>query len=192
MKLVMTPRPEKKLWKSIVGPWMAALRPPAHSTWATLRPARSADWAIDSAWRTPGSNAAVRAVPNASPFLWNVLLVDPWTPGHAPVARVYQPAPVFGGACVSRPLPDALLPDLRNPAIVGITPAAAYCSTMSWRMPSAAKNTALPGVFPPLPGGGAADAGAPMLAASKAATASRSVNLTGLDRGTALPLHRSE
>ena len=149
MKLVMTPRPEKKLWKSIVGPWMAALRPPAHSTWATLRPAALGGLGDRLGLEDPGSKAAVRAVPNASPFLWNVLLVDPWTPGQAPVARVYQPAPVFGGACVSRPFPVALIPDLRNPAIVGITPAAAYFSTMSWRMPSAAKNTALPGVFRP-------------------------------------------
>ncbi len=43
MKFVATPRPEKNDWKSIVGPWIVALRPPAHSTWATLRPARSAD-----------------------------------------------------------------------------------------------------------------------------------------------------
>ena len=114
MKLVATPRPERNPRKSIVGPWMVAFRPPAHSTCATLRPPRSADWAIDSAWRTPGSKAAVRAVPNASPFLWNVLLVDAWTPGHAPVASVYHPAPVFGGACVSRPLPDALVPALEE------------------------------------------------------------------------------
>ena len=53
---------------------------------------------------------------------WNVLLVEPWTPGQAPVASVYQPAPVFGGAWVSRPLPDAFVPFLRNAAIVGITP----------------------------------------------------------------------
>ena len=32
MKFVATPRPEKKDWKSIVGPWIVALRPPAHST----------------------------------------------------------------------------------------------------------------------------------------------------------------
>ncbi len=50
MKLVATPRPERNDRKSIVGPWIVALRPPAHSTWATFRPARSADWAIVSAW----------------------------------------------------------------------------------------------------------------------------------------------
>ena len=92
MKFVATPRPEKNDWKSIVGPWIVALRPPAHSTCATLRPPRSADWAIDSAWSTPGSNAAVRFA-NGWPLRWNVLLVEPWTPGHAPVARLYQPAP---------------------------------------------------------------------------------------------------
>src|SRR6188768_2892280 len=97
MKFVATPRPEWKLWKSIVGPLMVALRPPAHSTCATLRPPRSADWAIDSACRTPGSKAAVRLL-KVSPFLWKVLFVEPWTPGHAPVASVYQPAPVLGGA----------------------------------------------------------------------------------------------
>ena len=96
MKLVATPRPEKNDRKSIVGPWMVALRPPAHSTWATLRPPRSADWAIDSAWRTFGSNAEVRLA-NGWPLMWNVLFVEPWTPGHAPVASEYQPAPVFGG-----------------------------------------------------------------------------------------------
>ena len=46
MKLVATPRPEKNDWKSIVGPWIVALRPPAHSTWATFRPPRSAAWAM--------------------------------------------------------------------------------------------------------------------------------------------------
>jgi len=60
MKFVETPRPEKNDWKSIVGPLMVAFRPPAHYIWATLSPPHSADWAIDSAWRTPGSNAAVR------------------------------------------------------------------------------------------------------------------------------------
>ena len=90
MKFVATPRPEKNARKSIVGPCVVALRPPAHSTCATLRPARSADCAIDSACSTPGSNAAVRLA-NGCPFRWKVLFVEPWTPGHAPVARVYQP-----------------------------------------------------------------------------------------------------
>ena len=92
-----TPLPERKFRKSIVGPWMDPLRPPAHSIWATFLPPRSADWASVSAWSTPASNAAVR-LPKGWPFTWKVLLVDPATPGHAPVASVNQPAPVFGGA----------------------------------------------------------------------------------------------
>ena len=90
----------------MVGPCVVPPRPPAHSTWATLSPPRSADWAIDSAWRTPASKAAVRFV-NTVPLRWNVLFVEPVTAGHAPVARLYQPAPVFGGAWVRRPLSAA-------------------------------------------------------------------------------------
>ena len=55
------------------------------------------------------SNAAVR-LPNGCPLTWNVLFVDPATAGHAPVISVFHPAPVFGGAWVSRPLPDAMAP----------------------------------------------------------------------------------
>ena len=102
MKFVATPRPERNCWKSIVGPWMDALRPPAHSTCATFSPSRSALWAMDSACSTLASKAAVR-LPNGWPLTWNVLLVEPCTPGQAPVARLYQPAPVFGGAWVSSP-----------------------------------------------------------------------------------------
>ena len=109
MKFVATPRPEKNDRKSIVGPWMVALRPPAHSTWATLRPPRCADWAMDSARSTPGSNAAVRLA-NGWPLTWKVLFVEACTPGHAPVARLYHPAPVFGGAWVRSPLPEANVP----------------------------------------------------------------------------------
>ena len=57
---------------------------------------------------------------NGWPLMWNVLFVEPCTPGHAPVARLYQPAPVFGGASVSRPSSPAFAPDLRSFAIVGI------------------------------------------------------------------------
>jgi hypothetical protein len=106
MKLVATPRPEKNDWKSIVGPAMVAFRAARPLTCATFLPARSADWAMVSTWSVPGSKAAVRLA-NGCPDLWNVLLVEPWTPGQAPVASVYQPAPVFGGAWVSRPLPEA-------------------------------------------------------------------------------------
>src|SRR4029078_5791777 len=141
MKLVGTPRPEKKDWKSMVGPAIVALRPPAHSTCATLRPIRSAEWWMYSAWSTPGSNAAVRFA-NGWPLRWKVLLVEPWTPGHAPVARLYQPAPVLGGAWVRRPFPLADVPFFRKSDMVGMSPCAAYRATMSCLMPSAAKNTA--------------------------------------------------
>ena len=141
MKLVAIPLPEWNERKSIVGPWIDAFRPPAHSTWATFRPPRSADWAIVSTWRTFGSNAAVRLA-NGWPVMWNVLLVDPCTPGHAPEASVYQPAPVLGGACVSSPPPLAEVPFLSKLAIAGITPWAAYFATRSCRRPSEAKNTA--------------------------------------------------
>ena len=146
MKFVATPRPEKNDWKSIVGPWIVAFRPPAHSTCATFRPPRSADCAIDSACSTLASNADVRVL-NAAPFLWNVLFVEPWTPGHAPVARLYQPAPVFGGACVRIPLPLADVPFFRKSDIVGSRPCAEYRATMSCRMPSAVKKTALSTTF---------------------------------------------
>ena len=94
--------------------------------------------------------------------MWNVLLVEPWTPGHAPVASEYQPAPVFGGAWVRRPSPVAFAPFLRNEAIVGMTPSAAYFATRSWRKPSAAKKTApwLAGAGFPVVDGGAAATGA--------------------------------
>ena len=122
---------------------MFALRPPAHSTWATLRPPRTADWAIVSAWSTPGSNAAVRFA-KGWPLTWKVLLVEPCVPGHAPVASVYQPAPVFGVACVRRPFPAAWEPvRIRFPS-AGSIPFATCRATMSWRRPSAAKNTARP------------------------------------------------
>ena len=131
MKLVATPRPEKNDWKSIVGPWIVALRPPAHSTWATLRPPRSADCAIVSAWSTLGSKAAVRFA-NGWPLMWKVLFVEPCTPGHAPVARLYQPAPVFGGAWVSSPLPVAETPVLEELRHRGHRrPSSAYFATRS-------------------------------------------------------------
>ena len=124
---------------------MAPPRPPAHSIWATFLPPRSADWASVSACSTPASNAAVRpgwvAVwPNGSPFLWNVLLVEPWTPGHAPVASVNQPAPVFGGACVIRPWSEARAPCLSSSRKPGVTPWSAYFSTDCCIRPSEAKN----------------------------------------------------
>ena len=55
------------------------------------------------------ANAAVE-FPNGAPLMWKVLLVEPVTPGHAPVLSVNQPAPVFGGAWVSRPSSEAFVP----------------------------------------------------------------------------------
>ena len=58
--------------------------------------------------------------------MWKVLLVDPCTAGQAPVVSVNQPAPVFGGDWVSRPLPDArapcrsMLAEPRHDALVGV------------------------------------------------------------------------
>ncbi len=119
-----TPRPEKKERKSTLGPVMFISAPPANSTWATFRPARSAAWAIDSACGTPAANALVD-VEKVFPLMWKVLFVDPWTPGHAPVAMLYQPAPVFGGASVRRPLPAAFVPSRRSARMFGRAPAAA-------------------------------------------------------------------
>jgi hypothetical protein len=104
--------------------------------------------------------------------MWKVLFVEPCTPGHAPVARLYQPAPVLGGASVRRPEPDAEVPFLRNEAIVGITPSAAYFATRSWRMPSEAKKTAVVAGWP-LPAGGAAATGEPTSPARRPMTVSR-------------------
>ena len=93
---------------------MFALRPPVHSICATFLPASSAEDATDWASRT-----FVGSVPGLAPLPWklkdvelvngcrlskNVLLVLPWTPGHAPVARVYQPCPVLGGKPWVKPL----------------------------------------------------------------------------------------
>ena len=109
---------------------------------------------MDSAWSTPGSNAATRFA-MGWPLMAKVLLVEPVTAGQAPVASEYQPAPVFGGAWVSRPLPAAEDPFLRNEAMVRTPPAAAYLATRSWRSPSATKKTALSvggdGSWPPPP-----------------------------------------
>ena len=83
-------------------------------------------------------------LPNGSPFLWKVLLVDPCTPGHAPVARVYQPGSGVGWRLGEQAAPfAAFTPFWSSRFIVGITPWAAYLSTLSWRMPSEAKKTAL-------------------------------------------------
>ena len=129
--------------KSSVGPAIVPLRPPAHSIWATFLPPRSAAWASVSAWSTLVAPSADVLLPNGWPLTWNVLLVEPATPGHAPVASVNQPAPVFGGAWVSSPLPDALAPWRRRSRKPGTAPWSAYFSTASWRRPSEAKNRSL-------------------------------------------------
>src|SRR5512146_528189 len=80
-----TPRVEKKLWKSTVGPAMLALRPPTHSIWATFLPARSAAAAIVSACRMFDVENDVELLKFDSPVRWNVLLVEPCSPGYVPV-----------------------------------------------------------------------------------------------------------
>jgi hypothetical protein len=74
---VVTPRTERKLRKSSVGPWIEPLRPPAHSIWATFLPPRSAAWAIVSACRTLTAPKAAVEFANVPPLMWNVLFVDP-------------------------------------------------------------------------------------------------------------------
>src|SRR5262249_46181682 len=101
---VRTPRVEKKFAKSTVGPAMPALRPPTHSIWATFLPARSAAFAIVSAWRIPGVANDVLLLKLLSPVRWNVLFVEPCSDGYVPVAIGYQPTPVFGGNACSMPL----------------------------------------------------------------------------------------
>ena len=76
--------------------------------------------------------------------MWNVLLVEPCTPGQAPVVSVNQPAPVFGGAWVSRPWSDALRRRARSSSRKPGVRLVAYSSTASWRRPSEAKNSSLP------------------------------------------------
>src|ERR671924_1453077 len=101
-----TPRVEKKVAKSTVGPAkprLLAWIPPTQSTWVTFLPARSADSAIVSACRTPAPEKLVR-FEKLSPVRWNVLFVEPCSPGYAPVAIVYHPTPVFGGNACSIPL----------------------------------------------------------------------------------------
>ncbi len=120
-KVVVTPRPEKNDRKSTVGPLILPFAPPAHSSWMTFLPPRSADWAMVSAWRVPGVNADVLLF-SGWVLIAKVLLVEPVTPGQAPVAIVYQPAPVFGGAWVSMPPPLADAPCRRRSAKPGREP----------------------------------------------------------------------
>src|SRR6476659_1236126 len=91
-----TPRLEKKFVKSTVGPSIFAAAPPTQSICATFLPARSAAFAIVSAWSTPDPENEVR-FENVSPLRKKVLFVEPCSDGYVPVAIVYQPTPVFGG-----------------------------------------------------------------------------------------------
>jgi hypothetical protein len=99
-------------------------------------PPRSAACASVSACSTLTAPNAAVAFENAEPLMWNVLFVEPWTPGHAPVVSVNQPAPVFGGAWVSRPLREAKAPWRNMSRKPGSRPWSAYLATWSWRMPS--------------------------------------------------------
>src|SRR5262245_24301747 len=137
-----TPRVEKKLAKSTVGPAIPAFAPPTHSTCATFLPARSAAAARVSAWSVPGVEKLVRLLKLPSPVRWYVLFVEPCSDGHVPVVRVYQPTPVFGGKPCSMPLAPRT-PSAISCLYVGIWPWAAYCSMRSGRMPSEAKKIAL-------------------------------------------------
>ena len=81
---------------------------------------------------------------NAPPLMWKVLFVEPWTAGHAPVASVNQPAPVFGGAWVRRPWPEAYAPLRSSSRKPGVTFSSEYFSTASCRRPSDAKKSSFP------------------------------------------------
>ncbi len=143
-----------------MGPLIVAERPPAHSICATFLPPRSADCASVSACSTGAAPSAAREALKpvllgesgsyGELLMWNVLFVEPCTPGHAPVASVNQPAPVFGGACVSSPWSDAYAPRRSSFRKPGVTPSSENSSTASWRSPSEAKNSSFP-LSPPPP-----------------------------------------
>src|SRR6185503_19832263 len=80
-----------------------AAAPPTQSIWATFLPARSAAFAIVSAWSTPAPEKEVRFA-KPSPVRKKVLLVEPCSLGYVPVAIVYQPTPVLGGNACTMPL----------------------------------------------------------------------------------------
>src|SRR5262245_23806856 len=146
------PRPPMKVRKSTTGPWSCGVRfrDPTHSTETTVLPARSAAWPMWSAWRMPFVAKLVELLKFPSPVRWNVLFVEPCSPGQVPVESVYQPTPVFGGNPGLRPfLP--VTPDFMRELIVGMAPCLAYLSTRSGLMPSEAKK--MTGV-PPGPAGG--------------------------------------
>ena len=126
--------------KSTTGPWSAGvrLRVPTHSMETTVLPLRSADCPMWSAWRMPVVAKLVELLKLPSPMRWNVLFVEPCSPGHVPVESVYQPTPVLGGKPWSRPF-WPFSPVFISWRIVGMAPCFAYLSTRSGRMPSAAK-----------------------------------------------------
>jgi hypothetical protein len=125
----------------MTGPCRPCVRAPTHSTEATFLPARSAAWASVSACRMLAPSE-VRLLKLLSPVRWNVLFVEPCSPGHVPVASVYQPTPVLGGKPWSKPF-WPFTPFAMSPAIVGIWPCAAYLSTRSGLMPSEENRTTL-------------------------------------------------
>ena len=129
-----------KVRKSTTGPWSAGTSPrvPTHSMDTTVFPLRSADCAMWSAWRMPVVAKLVELLKFPSPARWNVLFVEPCSPGHVPVESVYQPTPVLGGKPWSSPF-SPLRPCAMSWRIVGMAPCFAYLSTRSGRMPSAAK-----------------------------------------------------
>src|ERR671932_2043902 len=136
---VSTPRVEKKLAKSTVGPAMPDCLPPTQSTCATFLPARSAAAASVSAWSTPAPENEVELA-NASPVRWKVLFVEPCSLGQVPVMSVYQPTPVLGGKACSRPFAPRT-PAAMSALYVGMAPSAAYFSIRSGRMPSELKKS---------------------------------------------------
>ena len=90
-----------------------------------------------SAWTIPVAAKLVELLKLPSPVRWNVLFVEPCSPGQVPVASVDQPTPVFGGKpCNSPFLPTT--PSWISAFMVGIAPCSAYLSTRSGRIPSEA------------------------------------------------------
>ena len=128
MKFVATPRPDTNVRKSIVGPWIERVPAAGPLDLRDLEAAALGRLGDRLGLEHAGveccrADREAGVVPTAGwPLMWNVLFVEPWTPGQAPVARLYQPAPVFGGAWVSSPLPLADVPFLRNADIVGSRP----------------------------------------------------------------------
>src|SRR6266511_1341094 len=120
---------------------MAAGTPPTQSIWATVLPARSAEFAMVSACRTPAPENDERLL-NVSPVRKKVLFVEPVSLGHVPVAMEYQPTPVLGGKACSMPFAPCT-PSASIWAYAGIEPWFTYFCMRSGRIPSDEKNRAL-------------------------------------------------